>query len=174
MWRLLQAGAGPFALRIWVVWAVCNASSLFGSSDTSGHGPEKLRKISGASTVPGTGCGGRDLPAFRFGITKVPGTGCGGRDLPAFRIGITKVPGTGCGGGICQHSNSRSRRCLAPDWQDHEGAWHWIGSTGLAVADRADRIDQRRRSAVPQVKPAPKPHMSASLPFCSLPCRFAS
>jgi hypothetical protein len=78
-----------------------------------------------------------------------------------------------------------SQRCLAPGAgarfasipiRDRKGAWHRVRGldllafrVGLAVADRTDRTDQRRKRAVPQVKPAPKPHRSASLPFCSLP-----
>jgi hypothetical protein len=73
---------------------VCNGRSLFGSSDTSGHGPEKLRKIF-------------DTSIGAWHLTR-------GRDLPAFRLGIAKVPGTGRRDEICQHFDWGSQRCLAP------------------------------------------------------------
>ena len=108
---------------------VCNGRSLFGSSDTSGHGPEKLRKIFDASTGAWHLTRGRDLPAFRLGIAKVPGTGRRGEICQR-----QLVPGTGRGGEICQHFDSgyrkgawhraRGRDLLAFRFGDRKGAWH--------------------------------------------------
>jgi len=113
----LQAGAGPFALRIWVVWEVCNASSLFGSSDKSGHGPEKTSKNFQRVNwclAPGAGARFASIPIrdHKGAWHRVRGAGFASipirdhkgawhrvrhrvrrRDLPAFRFGITKVPG---------------------------------------------------------------------------------